>query len=60
MAIGTSGRIVLEIDPALKQDIYAALEIKGLTLKQWFLEAASEQLLERQQLRLAFPDPPAP
>jgi hypothetical protein len=56
MAIGASGRIVLEIDPALKQEIYAALEVQGRTLKDWFLEVAQAQLLEREQLRLAFPD----
>ena len=56
MTIGTSGRIVLEIDPALKQEIYAALDRDGRTLKDWFLEVARNQLLERNQLRLAFPE----
>jgi hypothetical protein len=54
MAIGASGRIVLEIDPAMKKEIYAVLERDGRSLKDWFLEAAQAQLLQRQQLRLAF------
>jgi hypothetical protein len=54
MAVGTSGRIVLEIDPDTKQEIYAALEREGRTLKDWFLEAARNDLLQRKQLRLAF------
>ena len=54
MPVGASGRIVLEIDPALKQEIYAALEREGLTLKDWFLSVAQRQLLEKDQLRLAF------
>ena len=54
MAIGTSGRIVLEIDPDMKREIYAALDREGRSLKDWFLEAVQSQLLEREQLRLAF------
>ena len=56
MAVGVSGRIVLEIDPAIKQEIYAALERDGRTLKDWFLEVAQTELLQREQLRLAFPE----
>lgn len=36
MSIGASGRIVLEVDPALKRRLYAILTIEGLTLKDWF------------------------
>ena len=56
MAIGASGRIVLEIDPLLKQEIYSALDRQGRTLKDWFLEVAQDKLLEAEQLRLAFPE----
>ncbi|MCF6363478.1 MAG: hypothetical protein L3J88_09065 [Gammaproteobacteria bacterium] len=38
MAKGTSGRIVVEIDPGLKQELYDALGDEGMNLKQWFLE----------------------
>jgi len=34
---GYSGRIVLEIDPATKDNLYIALARKKLTLKDWFL-----------------------
>ncbi|MCF6219359.1 MAG: hypothetical protein L3J62_10870 [Gammaproteobacteria bacterium] len=37
MAKGTSGRIVVEIDPKLKQALYDALGDEGMNLKQWFL-----------------------
>ena len=38
MAKGTSGRIVVEIDPDLKRELYQALGAEGMNLKQWFLE----------------------
>ncbi len=38
MAKGNSGRIVVEIDPELKNELYDALGEQGLNLKQWFLE----------------------
>ncbi len=38
MAKGSSGRIVIEIDPGLKQELYNALGDEGMNLKQWFLD----------------------
>jgi hypothetical protein len=52
MAVGPSGRIVVEIDPDLKQELYAALEQDGVSLKQWFLERVGEHLKDRGQLSL--------
>lgn len=52
MSIGSSGRIVIEIDPALKQDLYSVLEKEGLSLKQWFLQNARQYLKDRSQLSL--------
>ena len=52
MAIGTSGRTVLEIDPLLKRQIYAALEENGVTLKSWFVDAVRSHLIEKHQLLL--------
>jgi hypothetical protein len=49
MARGDSGRIVLEIDPADKQELYAALAREGLTLKNWFLRQAARYLSERHE-----------
>ena len=47
MPVGHSGRIVIEIDPELKQELYSALTEQGLNLKQWFLVNA-KQYLENQ------------
>jgi hypothetical protein len=52
MAVGESGRIVLEIDPVLKKQIYAVLAEHVLTLKSWFIVVAKAQLIERHQLAL--------
>jgi hypothetical protein len=55
MAIGESGRIVLEIDPAEKQSLYAALGRDGLTLKDWFLRQVGTYLRHADQLSLFGP-----
>lgn len=44
MAKGSSGRIVVEIDPKLKQDLYHALGMDGVNMKQWFLNNVCEYL----------------
>ncbi|UHQ53737.1 hypothetical protein [Microbulbifer sp. YPW16] len=38
MSIGSSGRIVIEIEPDLKQKLHSALREDGVNLKSWFLE----------------------
>lgn len=52
MPRGKSGRVVVEMDPSLKGDLYDALEKDGLTLKDWVLSQAERYLSERDQLRL--------
>ena len=52
MARGESGRIVLEVEPSFKAELYNALEKDGYTLKAWFLEQASFYLGERDQLQM--------
>lgn len=52
MARGDSGRIVLEIDPSEKDDLYSALTRDGLTLKEWFLRQAAQYLRDRGQMPL--------
>lgn len=47
MSIGSSGRIVIEIDPDFKQDLYKTLKKEGISLKQWFLEGAEKFVSER-------------
>ena len=54
MSIGTSGRVVIEIEPELKKALHAALAADGLTLKQWFVAHAEEFLDEALQLPLPF------
>lgn len=44
MARGDSGRIVIEVGPDLKRKLYSALAIENQTLKDWFIEAASDYL----------------
>ena len=52
MARGKSGRIVLEVDPELKNELYSAISKKGITLKDWFIDSAEQyikyQVSERQ------------
>ena len=48
MVKGDSGRIVIEIDPALKEDIYLRLKKDGMTLKEWFLKEASDYLSDSE------------
>lgn len=60
MPKGLSGRVVLEIDPALKRELYAALSREGLTLKSWFVERANVYLQEHIQPSLQFVREPAP
>ena len=44
MPIGSSGRIVIEVDPELKQALHLALRINGSNLKEWFVAKAGEYL----------------
>lgn len=58
MAIGNSGRIVVVLEPELKQELYAALHDDGLTLKEWFQRNLGSYLSNRGQLPLVFSDQP--
>ena len=50
--IGKSGRIVIEIEPEMKQQLYSALAAKGLNLKEWFIENVDEYLDDYGQMSL--------
>lgn len=52
MARGTSGRIVIEVDPKVKKDLYKALAEKEMTLKDWFLQQTEEYLKSKDQLKI--------
>ena len=49
MARGESGRIVLEIDPELKRQLYSALARENKTLKDWFIALAVQHVDTQQQ-----------
>lgn len=38
MAIGKSGRVVIEIDAQMKEQLHKAIKMRGKTLKEWFEE----------------------
>ncbi len=50
MAIGNSGRIVIDIDPKLKKEIHALIKRKGMNLREWFLDQVAKDLHERKEL----------
>jgi hypothetical protein len=53
MAVGPSGRVVIEVDPGLKRDLHEALRAdKYPSLRDWFLQQAEAYLNSRGQLRL--------
>lgn len=52
MAVGTSGRIVLEVEPELKRELHEVLKKEGKSLKQWFTEQAEAFLHDKSQLPL--------
>lgn len=47
MAIGESGRIVIDVDPEFKRQLYSALALRGRTLKDWFINSAALYCDER-------------
>ena len=49
MARGKSGRVVVEIDPKLKLELYTALTSRGLTLKDWFISEATDLVQNHRQ-----------
>ena len=49
MAIGESGRIVLEIDPELKRRLYSTLALENKTLREWFIALAVQHIDAQQQ-----------
>ncbi len=44
MPRGNSGRVVIELDPDIKSQLYQALKGEKLTLKEWFLLRTREYL----------------
>jgi len=54
--IGKSGRIVIEIEPEMKQRLYSVLASKGLNLKEWFIENVDDYLDDHGQMSLPMTD----
>jgi antitoxin component of RelBE/YafQ-DinJ toxin-antitoxin module len=52
MSIGSSGRIVIEVEPEVKRHLYSVLARDGMTLKDWFLREAQAYLASANQLPL--------
>jgi hypothetical protein len=52
MARGDSGRIVIEVDPHLKDELYVELARQRLTLKAWFVAMAEHFLDDSRQPNL--------
>jgi len=50
---GNSGRVVIDIEPNLKRQLYAALSLSGSTLKDWFRKSAAAYCEEQKQPSLA-------
>jgi len=50
MPKGQSGRIVVELEPALKRQLYSALAIDNKTLKQWVEEQVEAYLGVRSSI----------
>ena len=50
-----SGRVVIEIDPEQKRELYSALALAGSTLKDWFVRSAAEYCAESRQPNLFDP-----
>jgi hypothetical protein len=44
MGRGQSGRIVLEVEQELKNELYSAISKKGITLKDWFVDTAKQYI----------------
>ena len=48
MAKGDSGRIVLEINPTLKKQLYSILALENKTLKDWFILHAEQHIKDKK------------
>lgn len=52
MSIGSSGRIVIEVEPEVKRQLYSTLAREGMTLKDWFLREAQNYMKGATQMPL--------
>jgi hypothetical protein len=52
MQKGPSGRIVVDVDPQFKRELYSALAVHGSTLKEWFIRIGKDFCEEAHQPKL--------
>lgn len=57
MPVGKSGRIVIEIDPVLKRELYESLKEDDSCMKDWFLRNAEDYLADKADLQLDLLNP---
>jgi DNA (cytosine-5)-methyltransferase 1 len=57
---GESGRIVIDVEPELKRELYSTLSLSGKTLKDWFLKAAKSYVQDSSQPTLFQAKAPIP
>lgn len=48
VAKGDSGRIVLEVNPTLKKQLYSILALEQKTLKDWFIQQAEQHIEDKR------------
>jgi hypothetical protein len=46
---GASGRVVIELDPSMKRELYSVLAEEGLTLKDWFTREVERHIREHRE-----------
>jgi hypothetical protein len=51
MSVGASGRLVIEVDPQFKKELYSVLTRRGMTLKEWFLAQAGSCIASEREVR---------
>ena len=49
---GKSGRIVVQLDPAIKRRLYSKLASDGLTLKDWLTQKIDAYLADDEAVQL--------
>lgn len=57
---GSSGRMVVELEPDLKRSLYASLASDGLTFKDWLIGQAERYISDRRQPLLFAAEPAGP
>lgn len=55
MAQGKSGRIIIDVEPDFKEEVYQAVRNQGFSsMKEWFIQQAEQICEESKQPSLAF------